>query len=189
MTIREVQAWETKQKIYDAALRILSKKGFKNMSIREICEAADVSIGTFYYYFESKNNILYKFYEKGDTYFKKEIKPILNSDDALENVRTYLLSYIKLVETDGADMVEHLYIPDNKILKVNRAMQEILKDIIEDGQSKKQISKKMSAEGTVKFIFVIMRGIVFDWCLYDGSYDIESYSSKFIDYITRYLSE
>ncbi len=190
MTIREVQAWETKQKIYDAAVNILSKKGFKNMSIREICEAADVSIGTFYYYFESKYDILYKIYEKGDNYFEEEVKSNLNSNDALENVKRYFIAYIEFVEADGVDMVEHLYMPDNELfIRKNSAMQNILKDIIEEGQRKKQISDTMIPEEAVNFIFVILRGIVFDWCLHDGKYDIVDYSQKFITYICSYLSD
>ena len=39
---------ETKEKIFQAAKRILQKKGYEELSIKNICEEAGVSNGSFY---------------------------------------------------------------------------------------------------------------------------------------------
>lgn len=48
----------TKQSLMKAAHQLFHEKGFENTSVREITEAAGVSKGTFYLYFETKFDIL-----------------------------------------------------------------------------------------------------------------------------------
>ncbi|MCF8009117.1 MAG: TetR/AcrR family transcriptional regulator [Halanaerobiales bacterium] len=188
MNKRDLQAIETRKKIFEAGVELLNEKDFNDIKITEICEKADVSIGTFYYYFQSKLGVLYEIYEKGDDYFENKVKPKLSADNSLENIITFLDSYIKYVEADGVEMVKHLFIPENELfIDMNRGMQKTLKEVILEGQKKNEITVKKSADHIVKFIFVVMRGVVFDWCLYDGEYDLVEYSKEFIKYIIDYL--
>lgn len=48
----------TRQKLMQAAHRLFREKGFEATSVREITEAANVSKGTFYLYFETKFDVL-----------------------------------------------------------------------------------------------------------------------------------
>lgn len=54
MTNRQIKAQDTKQKIYDAALVVIQQKGYANVSIGDITEAAGVAKGSFYTHFDSK---------------------------------------------------------------------------------------------------------------------------------------
>ncbi len=189
MNMRDLQAKATRKRIYDTGVELLSQKDFDDISISEICEKADVSIGTFYYYFNSKRGILFEIYEKGDEYFRNRVKPKLNANNSLTNIRKFLNSYIEYVKSDGVEMVRHLFVPENELfVKKHRGMQKILKEIIIEGQQKNQIKKDKSPDKIVNFIFVIMRGVVFDWCLYDGKYDIVEYSQEFIQYICNFIA-
>ena len=49
---------ETKEKIFQAAKRILQKKGYEELSIKNICEEAGVSNGSFYHHFKTKDDLL-----------------------------------------------------------------------------------------------------------------------------------
>lgn len=189
MVSRKVQAEITKNKIYDVAVELINEKEFDDISVSEICEEADVSIGTFYYYFESKQKILFSIYNKADDFFEDEVEPSLKSESTLGKIKEYLNSYIKYIKKDGVEMVKHLYIPDNKLfVKKGRAMKTLLQEIIEEGQKNNEVSNDILPEEAVNYIFVIMRGVVFDWCLYDGEYNIVEYSQKFINNICDYLS-
>ena len=46
---------ETKERIFQAAKRILQKKGYEELSIKNICEEAGVSNGSFYHHFRTKD--------------------------------------------------------------------------------------------------------------------------------------
>ncbi|VBB07060.1 tetr bacterial regulatory protein hth signature [Lucifera butyrica] len=190
MTSRKLQAAATRNKIYNTAMKLIRKKGFANISVSDICQAAGVSVGTYYHYFQSKNDILFEIYNKGDNYFDQQIKTNLKSADSLGKIREYLNAYIEFVTTNGFDMVKHLYTSENKLFVAQgRAMQTILRDLIQEGQAKQELSAEMPPGEAVDFIFVILRGIVFDWCLKEGRYDLKSYSERFIQCICSYLAK
>src|SRR5262245_54328012 len=47
----------TKQKLLDAARELMLTKGYTATSVDEICEAAGLTKGSFFYYFESKEHL------------------------------------------------------------------------------------------------------------------------------------
>ena len=48
---------ETRERLLDAALRLMAERGMAGVAINEITDAADVGFGSFYNYFESKEAI------------------------------------------------------------------------------------------------------------------------------------
>lgn len=63
---RKDQARLTQKKIFDTTLVLIRMKGYQKVTIREICQNAQISIGTFYLYFSSKDDILMEVYNKLD---------------------------------------------------------------------------------------------------------------------------
>ena len=55
---RERKKLQSRKAILDAAVEQFSQKGFKETSVADIMNAADLGIGTFYNYFQSKEEIL-----------------------------------------------------------------------------------------------------------------------------------
>ena len=55
---RERRAAETRIRLFRSALQLFAERGFPNVTVEDITEAADVGKGTFFNYFESKDQIL-----------------------------------------------------------------------------------------------------------------------------------
>jgi AcrR family transcriptional regulator len=55
---RERRAAATRLRLFRCALRLFAKRGFQNVTVEDITEAADVGKGTFFNYFESKDHVL-----------------------------------------------------------------------------------------------------------------------------------
>ena len=53
-------------------------------------------------------------------------------------------------------------------------MVEILHGLILKGQEKNEIRTDIDAKELVRYLFVMARGVVFEWSLYDGEYDLEA---------------
>jgi len=55
---RERRAAETRLRLFRCALQLIAERGFPNVTVEEITEAADVGKGTFFNYFETKDHVL-----------------------------------------------------------------------------------------------------------------------------------
>ncbi len=55
---RERRAAETRLRLFRCALQLFSERGFSNVTVEDITEAADVGKGTFFNYFDSKEHVL-----------------------------------------------------------------------------------------------------------------------------------
>ena len=55
---RERKAAETRVRLFRCALQLFAKHGFPNVTVENITQAADVGKGTFFNYFESKDDVL-----------------------------------------------------------------------------------------------------------------------------------
>ncbi len=58
MSRREKKKLQSRKAILDAAVKEFSRKGFRDTSVADIMGAAELGIGTFYNYFNSKEEIL-----------------------------------------------------------------------------------------------------------------------------------
>lgn len=172
LTSRQIQAVETREKIYHTAYNLMKKTGFHKITIEDICKKADVSIGTFYHYFKSKDDILYEVYQRADNYFKDVLNK-MKSSNSLDQIVEYFQYYARYSEQDSIGFTTHLYSIENKFfLKKGRLMQSMLEDIIKQGQEKEEISKEKAPEEIVDLLFLIARGVIFDWGLKDGKYKL-----------------
>ena len=50
---------EKRKQIIEATKSIMDEIGFENVTVRGICKAANISIGTFYHYFNDKGDICF----------------------------------------------------------------------------------------------------------------------------------
>lgn len=55
---RERRAANTRLRLFRCALQLFAERGFSNVTVEDITEAADVGKGTFFNYFESKGHVL-----------------------------------------------------------------------------------------------------------------------------------
>lgn len=58
MSVREEKKQRNKQAIVEAAISLFSVHGYENTSIEQIAKAAGVGKGTFYSYFQTKNDLI-----------------------------------------------------------------------------------------------------------------------------------
>lgn len=177
MTRRDLQAIETKKKIYDTAVRLLSEKGYDNTSIDDICTASGVAKGSFYHYFKKKSDIIVKTYNDVDervsvefealppetTIFEKIIyAPMFQARYAMEKGLNYTTQiYKQQIDTENA------FFASDK-----RAFISFIREAIQDGQNQGLIRMDLTADELSKLVVSCSRGITYDWCLHNGSYDL-----------------
>lgn len=179
---RQLQAINTKNKIYKIAIELMDKKGYENIKIEDICKKAGVSVGSFYNCFKSKNDILIEIYKRGDDYFLNEVANNLSSEHFIDKIVEYFGYYAKYNIEVGIDTMKQLYNSNNKLfITKGRYMQSLLQDIIQQGQEKNEVSKDMSSEDITEYLFIAARGIIYNWCLHDGNYGLWEAMNKYMN--------
>jgi AcrR family transcriptional regulator len=53
-----------------AAVRIFAEKGYQAATVRDIVDAAEVAVGTFYFYFPDKETLFVHLYEETADFFR-----------------------------------------------------------------------------------------------------------------------
>jgi AcrR family transcriptional regulator len=175
LTKRQEQALETKNRIYNAAIELMDREGFDNITIADISERAGVSVGAFYHHFDSKNDILAEIFHQADEYFSTQVASGLEKERVPEQIVEYFDHYARFNVTSGVEMTQQLFNPKIKFfIKEGRPMLTILRDLVRRGQKNGEIRVDTSPKEIVRFLFVMARGVVFEWSLYDGGYDLEA---------------
>lgn len=182
MTKRKVQANKTKKKIFNVSIGLMEKRGFNNMTIEDICKKAGVSVGTFYHYYKSKEDVFFELYRKSDAFFKDEVAPFLENENlnTSDKVVLYFKYYARYNSDKDLEYVRQLYNTNNKFfIDESRYMIVLLIEIIAKGQEINEIARDMSARDIAIYLFIVSRGIVFDWCIHEAGYDLEEKMSMF----------
>ena len=181
---RTLQAEETKKKIYESAITMIKQKGFENITIQDINKHAGVSVGTFYHYYKSKEDVFFELYRSADEYFKDTVFPKLFSRDftASERILLFFKNYAGYNVKHGIEYVSQLYNSKNKLfVSRGRYMLDLLLRIVQEGQKKDEIKNTLDPEEIIEDLFIVGRGIVFDWCLHEGNYDLEAKMHKHLE--------
>ncbi|SFB11903.1 transcriptional regulator, TetR family [Lentibacillus halodurans] len=149
-----------KDLITQQAIVLFGKKGFSETSIQDIVDALDVTKGTFYYYFTSKEQLLKEIHHEYITDLLERQNGIIQSD-AL-NQKEKITGIIRLLITDIADKgpsarvffreMRHLTNENAEVIKQKREdfrlnIEKILRTGIKQGEFQQDLRTDMTAFG------------------------------------------
>lgn len=183
---------ENKKKIIDATISLIKKEGVNSISVRRVCDAAEIATGTFYYYFKNKDELLLSFIVESSFEDFELSTPLSDIAGRITELYTILIDkYISF----GKDFMQSFYTPANTALA--SYMSEIdgafLPDTIMARCEKEIILTQKEGffypdwnphEASVD-ICAIVKGTIFEYSLNCTEYDIHKALSRMI---TRYLS-
>ena len=116
-------AEDTKTKILNSAFQLFSKNNYHAVSMTEIANGADISKGTLYWYFDSKEELFRDIAINGMEYFYKLFEEIAEKDSRSdEKIRELIKSVLEI-------LVEHLNMLDvfrNNIELISRDFKDTI---------------------------------------------------------------
>jgi len=178
-TKRKLQAQATRKKIYNAAMDLITEKGYDNITVAEICEHAGVAKGLFYYYFNSKNDFIIETYKNIDELYRDTVVAGFRDDSTwnkiLKTVSFQARYGIKVGLGQTIEVYKSQLVSGTEyFVSESRYFFQVMRDYISEGQQKGEIRTDIEADEIVRTILSFSRGIVYDWCLHKGSYDIDT---------------
>ena len=175
---QQLKSKETKAKIFRAAKHIFQKHGYEALSIKNICEEAGVSNGSFYHHFKTKDDLL-SYYIEEQPNINPDLLDIPKSADEVKSAIVYVyLNYVHYCQELGVEFMANYYTPKNQslnpLIRTERpypivTVHNYLQKCIGAGI----ISPNQDIEDITTDIRMIVIGNVFEWCLKEGNADFE----------------
>lgn len=196
---RHQKALQTKESILNAAIVLMEKKGFEELTVKNICEEAGVSNGTFFYHFKTKEALMDYYLTEKFAEYRKENEAFLKTGDFIQNIINLYITYGRYCASTGLSFVSNYYTPKNIALdtRVYIASDVNTDSIIGDvytelkqafdlGYLKEDTDTKALAE----YICTINKGILFQWCLVQGDMELDTiYEEVFRHFLDSYTTE
>ena len=174
---------ETKEKIFQAAKRILQKKGYEELSIKNICEEAGVSNGSFYHHFRTKDDLLSYYIEDQPTINPDLLEMPENAAGVRKGIIQVYLHYVKYCRELGVEFMSGYY--DTKNQALNAAIRTerpypivTVQTYVEKAIAAGIVSLNVKIEEFTTDIRMIVIGNVFEWCVRSGQVDFEGNMSR-----------
>ena len=162
---RKEQAEMTRTKILDVCRKLLKEHTYEEISITDICEEAQISVGAFYHHFISKDSIVVELYRDIDTTFEEEVFPVLEKYPAAEAVMLYLDKMGEYAEIYGIDFITNLYKAQMNhgnefFVSDDRGLPQMLLKLIKRAIENREMKEDTDAEQLLKDLLVITRGVI-----------------------------
>ena len=188
---------ESRQKIIDAAVELISRHGADALTVRRVCAAADLSIGTFYHSFNDKDDLMMYFLRETSSDDFQLATPIENIADRISELYMCLIHrYMEL----GEPFMKSFYTTRNRAISAYMGEQEgrFVAGTVMDRSERELaaavrmgiIKEGLNLHAICQDICVIIKGCVFEWCLNDSKPDIEASVYRIVgNYLSVYLDE
>ena len=156
----------------------MQKQGYEQLSIKNICEEAGVSNGSFYHHFKTKDDLLSYYIEEQPSMDPDLLGLPADAGETKKAIISVYLNYVHYCEELGVEFMANYYTPKNQSLNpLSRTerpypiitVHDYLKRVIDAGI----ISPSTDLEDITTDIRMIVIGNVFEWCLKSGNADFE----------------
>lgn len=174
-----------KQELLEIAYRMFLSKGYEETSIDEIIEQAGIAKGTYYYYFESKEQTLEEVIGMILDREEENARKVLGSDMSVPEKIVHVIASFR-PEAREVSIRDTLNKPENIIMheKMNRRLTErivpVLSEVAEQG-IREGIFACESIPERMRMIVILASA------LFDEGYQTEEDVSVFIDTVERML--
>lgn len=166
-----------KQKILDVAIEMAKDEPVDRISISAICEKAEIPVGTFYQYYDSKDDLLNAAFEIFDRTLDENWLKELDKIDPVEAIREVVIEQTKFTSAKSFDVITEYYrallqSDSKKAISKNRDYYMAVNRYVTSAQEKGLFTKDLKHYKISEMLIKFVRGNLFDWCLHDGNYDV-----------------
>jgi len=181
---RERKKERTRREIYDAAMSLFARSGFDDVTIAEICEAADVGRGTFFLHFPTKAALLYEFNTRVAEAFRAELEEPRRP--AREELCALVERMSVQLQTQGEvmrAMVADFFSSPEALSSVDMedaALPELVTEIIESGQARGEFSRRIDARLAAASFFATAATILSGRVFGDRDVSVDEINRQFL---------
>ena len=168
------KAERTKANLLDSAQRLISAHGFDNVSVEDITKDSGVAKGTFYHYFECKEDVVREL--SRNTAMATIERAIAHEGDVIERCCFYfseiykdcMWSGVRIVRQWLRDSVENKHAHPEKILSTHQ------------GEGKGELRSDVPKTILCRILVSHFIGVITVWCMLNASFDLAKDSENYL---------
>jgi len=153
----------TKIQLLEAGTEIMLEKGYNNTGIMEVLQSTGVPKGSFYYYFDSKEDFGMQIINHYDATYSEKLKVLLDETKSpLNLLRSYCEESMRNLEQNACrkgclignlsqEMADQSEVFRNRLQEVMLSQRSIFASCIANAQAKGEISNTMNANDLAEF--------------------------------------
>ncbi|WP_110954395.1 TetR/AcrR family transcriptional regulator [Anaerosinus massiliensis] len=186
---RKEKAAATKKIIFETAVQLIKSKGYYNITVSEICKTAKIAKGSFYLYYNAKEDIVREsYYADMGEYIQEHYNAFTSAcptSSRIERIIYFLNLECAFAEYTGYELTCLAYalnlnacLPGPSEHTEKRFFSKILYDEIAQSPTK----SVFSCDEIYCYLESMIRGLMATWCFSNQSFSIVSYGKKYIDH-------
>ena len=173
------KAEKTRSRLLESARRLISERGFDHVSVEDITKDSGVAKGTFYHYFECKEEVVAELsFQSIQTIIKKAID---YDGDVRERCLYYFIELYKDASWSGVRLVRQWMketmeaeTPDSRTRECLDGIRNTVMDIFVTGlgKGKGELRADAPLDMLSKLLMSHFFGVLTFWCMMNGEWDI-----------------
>jgi AcrR family transcriptional regulator len=196
-TKRDLDAQKTKTKIFNTAIALFEEYGFETVTMDDIAQRAGVSKGNFYTHFTSKDSVLVEQFHRIDEHYAAAFIAADRNMSASAQLRLLFETMSDYcADVCGVKVMKIVYINQiglgdrERILtgRKHRVIYSLMSQIVKQGLDTGEFKTTMPEDVLLEYLVSNARGLLYNWCLYDGEKDLKEMMRVHVQALIEWLA-
>lgn len=175
---------KTAARILEAAKQLTIQKGWHNTTVRDICNACNISVGAFYHHFSSKQELMNRAFLLFDETLAAELP--LADGPPVEMLRRILLTQTSFVAREAGPVITEYYrniLTDEQRAAVDpqRLYYQRVLHYTKLAHAQGILNENFTPQQATELLIKFVRGSLIDWCLHNCDYDVTARTEQELD--------
>lgn len=180
VSVHDTRAQVTREKLLKAAIKLVNRDGMKQLTVRNICDEAGLSTGSFYNLFSGKEDLISYYLKYAFTPYREKALEESEKYNPVERCLVIYRAYVRYCKDMGIEFVSGLYASNHNPFFdfMHRDTQDdfiiaTVRVYIEEAKELGLIREDVETNEVLLRIAAASTGLLFYWCVFDGKIDVD----------------
>lgn len=180
VSVHDTRAQVTREKLLKAAIKLVNRDGMKQLTVRNICDEAGLSTGSFYNLFSGKEDLISYYLKYAFTPYREKALEESEKYNPVERCLVIYRAYVRYCKDMGIEFVSGLYASNHNPFFdfMHRDTQDdfiiaTVRVYIEEAKELGLIREDVETDEVLLRIAAASTGLLFYWCVFDGKIDVD----------------
>ncbi|MEF2560682.1 MAG: TetR/AcrR family transcriptional regulator [Eggerthellaceae bacterium] len=180
VSVHDTRAQVTREKLLKAAIKLVNRDGMKQLTVRNICDEAGLSTGSFYNLFSGKEDLISYYLKYAFTPYREKALEESEKYNPVERCLVIYRAYVRYCKDMGIEFVSGLYSSNHNPFFdfMHRDTQDdfiiaTVRVYIEEAKELGLIRENVETDEVLLRIAAASTGLLFYWCVFDGKIDVD----------------